>query len=77
MIPLTDPFFSGPGLDRADPLRGQPERIAALAAHPDARQLDWDNGAPSLDEAGRLSWRGLALVLPLTPWANCCARVTG
>ena len=29
---LPEPFFAGPGLDRADALRAQPERIAALAA---------------------------------------------
>jgi NAD+ diphosphatase len=57
---LTEPFFSGAGLDRADALRGQPERIAALAARADARQLEWDNGAPALDAAGRLSWREVA-----------------
>jgi NAD+ diphosphatase len=53
--PLPDPFFAGPGLDRADALRGHPDRIAALAARPDARQLEWDNGAPLLDVRGRLS----------------------
>jgi NAD+ diphosphatase len=28
-----------------------------LAAHPDARQLMWDNGAPALDQMGRLQWQ--------------------
>jgi hypothetical protein len=62
---LPDPFFTGPGLDRADALRAFPERIAALAAHPAARQLVWDNGAPALDEAGRLQWRAVDGELPL------------
>ena len=59
------PFFSGAGLDRADALRATPERIAALAAQPDARQLLWDNGAPALDEQGRLSWAAVAGEPPL------------
>ena len=53
---LPDPFFAGPGLDRADALRCQPERIAALAGRSEARQLVWDNGAPALGEDGRLRW---------------------
>ena len=52
-----DPFFAGAGLDRADHLRADPDAIAALAAHPDARELAWDNGAPALDGDGRLAWR--------------------
>ena len=53
---LPDPFFAGPGLNRADALRALPDRIAALATHPDARLLVWDNGAPSLGDDGRLLW---------------------
>ena len=49
-------FFSGPGLDRADPLRAQPERIAELATRDDARQLAWSDGLPKLDDNGRLMW---------------------
>jgi len=49
-------FFSGPGLDRADVLRSQPDRIAELAARPDARELQWAEGLPLLDSAGRLAW---------------------
>lgn len=62
---LTDPFFSGPGLDRADALRGQPERIAALATRHDARQLAWENGAPTLDDVGRLKWNRVSANPPL------------
>lgn len=49
-------FFAGHGLDRADLLRAQPERLAKLAAQPDARQLQWADGLPALDSAGRLVW---------------------
>jgi NAD+ diphosphatase len=49
-------FFAGPGIDRADALRGQPERLEALAASPAARQLTWIEGLPALDEEGRLCW---------------------
>ena len=51
-----EPFFSGPGLNRADLLRGQPEKLAELAARPDARQLLWADGLPLLNDAGRLTW---------------------
>jgi NAD+ diphosphatase len=49
-------FFSGPGLDRADLLRAQPDQLADLAGRADARQLQWADGLPQLDAAGRLSW---------------------
>jgi NAD+ diphosphatase len=55
-----EPFFSGRGLDRADLLRGQRERLAGLAARADARQLQWAGGLPQLDEAGRLQWGKVA-----------------
>jgi len=51
-----EPFFSGGGLDRADLLRGQPERIAELANDPAARELQWLDGLPALDGQGRLQW---------------------
>ena len=51
-----EPFFSGPGLDRADLLRSQPERIDELAADRAARQLQWLDGFPALDANGRLTW---------------------
>jgi NAD+ diphosphatase len=50
-------FFSGPGLDRADLLRNQPEQVAELAASPDAREMVWDNGLPALDANGSLVWQ--------------------
>jgi len=52
-----EPFFSGPGLDRADVLRGSPDKIAALATREDARQLVWRDGIPGIDESGRLEWQ--------------------
>ena len=62
---MPDAFFTGAGLDRADALRAHPDRIAALADGPGARLLDWDNGAPALDAAGRLRWSAVAGAPPL------------
>jgi NAD+ diphosphatase len=52
-----EPFFSGEGFDRADHLRADPSAIDALRDHPAARQLVWENGAPAVDEHGRLRWQ--------------------
>lgn len=49
-------FFAGPGLDRADALRADPDAIAELAASPLARQLLWEDGLPAIDADGRLCW---------------------
>ena len=49
-------FFAGPGLDRADALRGEPAKLEALARSPQARQLSWADGLPELDADGRLVW---------------------
>jgi NAD+ diphosphatase len=43
-------------LDRADALRGSPEKLAELATRGDARQLLWRDGIPALDESGSLVW---------------------
>ena len=51
-----DPFFAGPGIDRADALRGKPGAIAELLASPQATALTWAGGAPALDDAGKLMW---------------------
>jgi NAD+ diphosphatase len=51
-----EPFFSGPGLDRADALRADEDALRALATNPDARQLKWHEGLPELDSDGRLIW---------------------
>ena len=52
-----EPFFSGPGLDRADALRGYPEKIAELTRRGDARELAWRDGIPAIAEGGRLEWQ--------------------
>lgn len=52
-----EPFFSGPGLDRADALRAEPEAIARLSSRPDARELVWREGLPAVDAEGRLQWQ--------------------
>lgn len=51
-----EPFFSGPGLDRADALRASPEKIAELARRNDARELVWRDGVPAMAEDGSLEW---------------------
>lgn len=50
-------FFSGPGLDRADALRGSPEKLGELARRADGRELVWRDGLPAMDEGGKLEWR--------------------
>ena len=60
-----DPFFAGNGLDRADHLRADPAAIDALRRRDDARELVWENGAPQVDEEGRLLWRPLTGDAPL------------
>ena len=51
-----EPFFSGPGIWRADLLRAQPDRLAELAVRADARELQWADGLPLLEADGRLAW---------------------
>ena len=48
--------FTGAGLDRADHLRLDAERLAALMADGDARLLHLAELDPVLDEQGRLAW---------------------
>ena len=60
-----EPFFAGEGLDRADPLRADPDAIARLRDRPDARALAWDNGAPQVDEKGRLLWQAISDETPV------------
>jgi NAD+ diphosphatase len=54
-----EPLFSGEGLDRADHLRADPAAIAALRQSDGARQLLWEDGAPAIDERGRLRWEAI------------------
>ena len=51
-----EPFFSGPGLDRADALRGDGHALQALCEREDALQLQWHDGLPELTADGRLVW---------------------
>jgi len=51
-----EPFFCGPGLDRADALRSDESALEELAARPDARELQWRDGLPILSDEGRLTW---------------------
>lgn len=60
-----EPFFSGDGLDRADHLRADPAAIDALRANSDARQLVWENGAPAVDDQGKLRWEAVTDATPL------------
>jgi len=51
-----EPFFSGPGIDRADQIRVDPLRLAELTGA-GARQLVWRDGLPAVGEDGRLEWQ--------------------
>lgn len=51
-----EPFFSGPGIDRADQVRVDPLRLAELTGA-EARQLIWRDGLPAVGEDGRLEWQ--------------------
>ncbi|HEY0112763.1 MAG TPA: NAD(+) diphosphatase [Allosphingosinicella sp.] len=53
------PGFTGAGLDRADHLRLDRERLLELAAAGEARMLRLASLDPELDEAGRLLWEPL------------------
>jgi NAD+ diphosphatase len=57
VTPLV-PAFAGQPLDRADPIRNDPARLAALRG--DALLLKLQGLAPELDDAGRLTWLPLA-----------------
>jgi NAD+ diphosphatase len=51
-----EPFFSGPGIDRADQIRVDPLRLAELTGA-GARQLIWRDGLPAIGTDGRLEWQ--------------------
>jgi NAD+ diphosphatase len=55
-----DPFFAGPGLDRADPARADNDRLAEFARHPSAKELVWKDGIPAIGPNGSLQWRKAA-----------------
>ena len=52
--------FTGAAVDRADNLRLDEARLAALAAHEGARMMKLDGLDPVVDEEGRLVWTPLA-----------------
>ena len=56
---MTQPGFTGAGLDRADHLRLDAEQMAAMMANGDARLLRLAELDPVLDEEGRLAWAPL------------------
>ena len=51
-----EPFFAGPGLDRADAARADPASLEEFASHPDAKQLVWEEGVPAIGPKGELQW---------------------
>ncbi|HEU4961776.1 MAG TPA: NAD(+) diphosphatase [Sphingomonas sp.] len=54
------PGFTGGTLDRADPLRHDPDAFAAAIADPRARLLRLAGDTPEVDGDGRLGWAALA-----------------
>ncbi len=56
---MSQPGFTGAGLDRADHLRLDTARLAELMANGEARRLRLDVVDPVLDEAGALLWESL------------------
>ena len=56
---MSAPGFTGAGLDRADHLRLDAERMADMMANGDARLLRLVELDPVLDEEGRLAWGAL------------------
>ena len=59
-LSVLAPGFTGSTLDRADPLRQDPEALAAAMGDWRARLLVLDNFEPELDGEGRLVWTNLA-----------------
>ena len=76
-----EPFFAGPGIDRADAVRNRSEAVAELLTQPDARALVWADGVPALGPAGSLSWLAVAgdeqLFLGLDDGAPRFAKLPG
>ena len=61
---MSLPGFTGCTLDRADHLRLDPARVAALARAPGARMLRLSGLDPALDGDGRLAWDAMNGELP-------------
>jgi NAD+ diphosphatase len=51
-----EPFFSGPGIDRADQVRVDEARLAEVLSGGVVRQLVWRDGLPAVGADGRLEW---------------------
>jgi NAD+ diphosphatase len=51
-----EPFFSGPGIDRADQVRVDQARLAEVVSRDDGLQLMWRDGLPAVGADGRLEW---------------------
>src|SRR5262249_44167822 len=51
-----EPFFGGPGLDRAAALRPHPAASAKLPTDSGPLQRKWLDGLPELTAVGKLSW---------------------
>ena len=77
-----NPFFCGPGLDRADLVRADAAQLAQLARSPGAKELVWANSLPALSGDGRLRWKGVnepALFLGMEsgqPRFSACTEVS-
>ena len=52
-----EPFFSGPGIDRADQVRVDEARLAEIASRDDGLQLIWRDGLPAVGADGKLEWK--------------------
>ena len=81
---MHQPGFTGGLLDRADPLRQNPDLLAAAIADWRARLLVLDNYEPEVDAAGRLVWTTMAdvpegselILLGLDEGKPCFAALT-
>lgn len=54
-----EPFFSGPGIDRADQVRVDETRLAEIATGEGVRQLVWRDGLPAVGDDGKLEWQAV------------------
>lgn len=52
-----EPFFSGPGIDRADQVRVDEAKLAEVVASENGLQLLWREGLPAVGPDGRLEWQ--------------------
>ena len=69
-----EPFFSGPGIDRADQVRVDPVRLAEIAVSEGGRQLLWRDGLPAVGDDGRLEWSPVSAPELFLGIQDGCAR---